>query len=94
MDEITFINKIDKFNKLIDDYGLKATSISLFYAILYLIKIQGKKDKYYIRNSELEIYSGMGSISLSTNRDLLKQYEIIDYKSNGHGSAPEYIILI
>lgn len=88
---MNYINEIRAFMDLVESKQLSAGQIALWYALMHLNNKCAWAQWFTAPNKRLELLTGTSRQGIVKNRNILKQYGMIDFKTNG-SHATSYLL--
>lgn len=80
---MNYILQIKAFQEFVQDKSLSAGQIALWYALMYINNRCNWEEWFTVANRSLESNSGISRQGIVKARNCLKQYGLIDFRSNG-----------
>lgn len=80
---MNYITEIKAFMDLVQVKSLSTGQIALWYALMYINNKCTWAEWFTVPNITLELYTGLSRQGIDKCRNVLKQYSVIDFKSNG-----------
>ncbi len=78
-----YIAEIRAFHELVQDKQLSTGQIALWYALMYINNRCNWIEWFTVANISLELNSGLSRQGIVKARNVLKQLNVIDFRSNG-----------
>lgn len=88
---MNYITEIKAFYDLVSVKRLSTGQIVLWHSLMYINNKCAWAEWFTVPNRTLELYTGMSRQSIVNARNILKQYGMIDFKTNGV-KATAYIL--
>ena len=80
---MNYITEIKAFYDLVSVKRLSTGQIVLWHSLMYINNKCAWTEWFTVPNRTLELYTGMSRQSIVNARNILKQYGLIDFKTNG-----------
>lgn len=87
MRNINYATEIKAFYVIVQNKQLSTGQIALWHALMHVNNESYWKEQFEVANKRLELLTGLSRQGIEKNRNVLKQFGLMDFKSNGTKAA-------